>query len=126
MSESLNSREREWRAFDALIVSSLQRERDLADLNDLPQLSASERNAMNAVPDDLVDKLWDSLEASDVMDCEEIEEESFEESELFAGANRADDMDEETFKKLEEARNLAREAMRKKKSQGDNDAVQER
>jgi hypothetical protein len=125
MSEPLNSYERELRAFDALIVSSLLRERDFADLNDLPQLSASERIAMNALPGDLVDKLWDSPEDSDLMEREEIEEQWFEESELFAGANRADDMDEGTFKKLQEARNIAREAMRKK-AQGGNDAIQER
>jgi hypothetical protein len=124
MSDSLDSREREKRAFDALIVSNLLRDRDITNLDELPELSESERAAMNAVPSDIVNKLWDSTTDSCQEKCEAFQEESCEEDEAFAAANRAEGMDEETYKKLEEARKMVREAMRKtkKKSKGDADS----
>jgi len=52
--------EKEERGFDALIVSHLLRDRDLANPDDLPELTESERAAMNDVPADLVERLWSS------------------------------------------------------------------
>jgi hypothetical protein len=121
MSDSLDSCDREKRAFDALIVSNLLRDRDVTNLDDLPELSESERAAMNAVPSDIVDKLWDSTADACLEKCEALQEESVEEDELFAAANRAEDMDEETLKKLEEARKVVRETMRKTKKKSKDD-----
>ena len=108
--------EREDRAFDALIISHRLRDRDLNDLNDLPPLTESQRALMNSVPDDIVELLWNKAKTEEVAreadHCEYTEES--EELE-FAGMNRAEDMDEETKKKLEEARKLVIEAMKAKK-----------
>ncbi len=113
--------EREDRAFDALIVSHLLRDRDFNDLNDLPQLTESQRKLMNSVPDDIVERMWNQAKAEE-SPCQ-IEEEcelSTEAEELeFAGMNRAEDMDDETKKKLEEARKLIIEAMKAKKKPKD-------
>jgi hypothetical protein len=113
MSDSLNSREREKRAIDALIVSNLLRDRDITNLDDLPELSESERAAMNALPSDIVRKLWESTAEACSEECEALQEEVLDEQESFAAANRAENMDEETLNKLEEARKVVREAMKK-------------
>lgn len=118
--------EREDRAFDALIISHRLRDRDFNDLDDLPPLTESQRKLMESVPDDIVQRLWDKAKAEDSpCDIEESCEYTEDVEELeFAGMNRADDMDEETKKKLEEARKLVIEAMRakKKKPKGKSDA----
>jgi hypothetical protein len=108
--------EREDRAFDALIVSHLLRDRDFNDLNDLPPLTESQRALVNSIPDDIVERLWNQAKAEDVP-CEAESCEFVDESEEleFAGMNRADDMDEETKNKLDEARKLVIEAMKAKK-----------
>lgn len=109
--------EREDRAFDALIISHRLRDRDFNDLNDLPPLTESQRKLMESMSDDIVERMWDQAKAADVpceveRTCDFIEDvEEFE----FAGMNRADDMDEETKKNLEEARKLVIEAMKAKK-----------
>ena len=110
--------EREDHAFDALIISQLLRDRDFNDLTDLPQLTESQRAAMNLVPDDIVEVLWNQVKSQETScDAEETLCDYMEESEEleFAGMNRAEDMDEETKKKLEEARKLVIEAMKAKK-----------
>lgn len=127
MSDPLGRDEREKRAFDALIVSNLLRDRDPEDLDDLPELPDAIKAKMNSLPVDLVSKLWAKTPEGCIEDCESLEEASFEETfiddEQFAGsgANRAD-MDEETKKKLDEARRIARETMIKKKKGTKGDA----
>lgn len=108
--------EREDRAFDALIISHRLRERDFNDLDDLPPLTESQRKLMESVPGDIVRRLWNQATTED-LPCEVEHHELVEESvELeIAGMNRADDMDEETKKKLEEARKLVIEALKEKK-----------
>lgn len=114
--------EREERAFDALIVSHLLRERELTELNDLPDLTEAQRAAMDAVPADLVDQLWnadDEQSADDPTDdgsCDLVIEE-----EEFAAMNRGEDMDEETKKKLDLARKEVLDAMRNPRK-GEQDA----
>lgn len=109
--------EREDRAFDALIISHRLRDRDFNNLDDLPPLTESQRKLMESMPDEIVERMWDQAKAADAP-CEVEETSDFtedvEEFE-FAGMNRADDMDEETKKKLEEARKLVIEAMKAKK-----------
>lgn len=109
--------EREDRAFDALIISHMLRDRDFNDLNDLPPLTESQRKLMNSVPEDIVERMWNQAKAADSpCDVEETCEYAEDVADLeFAGMNRADDMDEETKKKLEEARKLIIEAMRARK-----------
>jgi hypothetical protein len=115
-------REREEKAFEAFIVSQLRRRRDISNLDDLPELTEAEREAMNRLPADLVEKLWDSISDvdEDVPDeelCEDVQN-----GELAgAGMNRADDMDDETRMKIAEARKKMVEEIqkRKKKDSGD-------
>ena len=115
--------EREERAFDALIVSHLLRERELTDLTDIPELTESQRAAMNAVPADLVDQLWDTEDeesADDPTDdgsCDLV----MQEEEEFAAMNRGEHMDEETKKNLDLARKEVLDAMRSQ-MKGEQDA----
>ena len=112
----MSENEREIRAFEAIIASQLLRERDPTNLNDLPELTDSQRAAMNALPADLVEKLWDEVDE----DSEEVcpaEETCAVEEEEFAGMNRAEEMTEETRKALDEARREVIESMRKRKEQ---------
>ena len=51
---SSNDRKREERAFDLLIASQLGRERDIANPDDLPELTAEELAAMGSVPSDII------------------------------------------------------------------------
>jgi hypothetical protein len=123
MSDSLSRNERDKRAFDALIVSNLLRDRDITNLDDLPELSESQRARMNAVTSDIVDQLWDAAKEGCLEECEALQEEALQEDamqdeQLFAGANRAD-MDDETWQKILEARKRARDAIRKRKGKGD-------
>jgi hypothetical protein len=60
---SSNDRNREERAFDLLIASQLGRARDIANLNDLPELTDEELAAMDKVPPDIVAQLWDKEDA---------------------------------------------------------------
>lgn len=110
--------EREDRAFDALIIMNRLRDRDFNDLNDLPPLTESQRNLMESMPDDIVERMWNQAKASDtpcdVQEPCDYTEDAVEELE-FVGMNRADEMDEETRKKLEEARKLVIDAMKDKK-----------
>jgi hypothetical protein len=115
-------REREEKAFEAFIVSQLRRKRDISNLDDLPELTEAEREAMNKLPADLVEQLWDSI--SDVDEDVPDEElcEDLQNGELAgAGMNRAEDMDDETRKKIAQARKKMAEEIqkRKKKDSGD-------
>jgi hypothetical protein len=107
--------EREIRAFEAIIVSQLHRERDPMNLNDLPELTEGQKAALKGRPNDFVEKLWAEVENEkeedeecddDVCDVEAVEEE-------FAAMNRAEEMDDETRKALDEARKEVVESMRK-------------
>jgi hypothetical protein len=122
MSDSHSRDEREKRAFDALIVSNLLRDRDPEDLDDLPELPDAIKAKMSSLPADFVSKVWAKTPEACIEECDELQEEVLMDEEMFAGsgADRAD-MDEETWKKLAEARKLARETMRKKKK-GEGDA----
>jgi hypothetical protein len=112
--------EREERAFDALIVSHLLRDRDLTHPDDLPDLTESERAAMNAVPEDLVERLWDEenertldeAPEDDIGDCAPEDEEEF------VAMNRGEQMDEETKSKLDLARKEILDVMRRQKKGG--------
>jgi hypothetical protein len=107
--------EREERAFDALIVSHLLRDRDLTNLDDLPELTESERAAMNAVPEDLVENLWDgeNERTPDEASKDDATECVTEDEEEFAAMNRGEQMDEETKQKLDLARKEVIELMRR-------------
>ena len=125
MSDSLSRDEREKRAFDAIIVSNLVRDRDPGEVEDLPELTDAMKAKMNSLPEDLVSKLWAKAPDVCIDDCEDLEEQSFTDvfisDEQFAGsgANRAE-IDEETKEKLDEARRIARETMiQKKRNKGD-------
>lgn len=114
--------EREERAFDALIVSHLLRERDLADPNDLPDLTESERKAMSDLSMDLVDHLWDAEEKQLAIESAEYQPyDTCVDEEEFAAMNRGEEMDEDTKKKLDLARKEILDAMRNQKK-GDSDA----
>jgi len=116
--------EREEHAFDALIVSHLLRDRELTELNDLPDLTESQRVAMNAVPADLVDQLWDAEDerSADTPTDDELYNSFTEEvEEEFAAMNRGEQMDEDTKNKLDLARREVLDAMRSQKK-GEPDA----
>jgi hypothetical protein len=109
--------EREDHAFDALIVSHRLRDRDFNDLNDLPELTESQRALMETVPTDIVERMWNQeseiddpsdseLTSDNTINCDEFE---------IVGMNRAEDMDDETKKKLEEARKIIIESMKAKR-----------
>ncbi|MBN8626029.1 MAG: hypothetical protein J0M17_11110 [Planctomycetes bacterium] len=108
-------REREDKAFEAFIVSQVRRKRDISNLDDLPELTDAERAAMNKLPADLVDKLWERL--SDVDDSVPDDEacEDVHCGELAgAGMNRAEEMDDETRKKIAEARKKMADEIQKR------------
>jgi hypothetical protein len=115
--------EREERAFDALIVSHLLRGRELSELNDLPDLTESQRAAMNSVPADLADQLWDAEDEqpADASTDNEFCNSVAEEEEEFAAMNRGEQMDEDTKNKLDLARKEVLDAMRSQKK-GEQDA----
>jgi hypothetical protein len=115
MSES-SKRESEERALEALIVSQIWQVREPEKVVDLPELSIDERTVMNSLGTDFVRRLWNNLpdEASDLpFDLDSVSECIFDEA--LAGMNRADDMDEETRKKIEERRKEVLERLRKKR-----------
>ncbi len=109
-------REREDRAFEAFIVSQVRRKRDISNLDDLPELTDAERAAMDKLPADLVDKLWDKLSDvdDDVADDEACEDVHCGEL-AGAGMNRAEEMDEETRKKIAESRKKIADEIQKRK-----------
>lgn len=115
MSDS-SKRESEERAVEALIVSQIWQVRAPDKVDDLPELSIEERAAMDSLGTDLVQRLWNNLPDEDdelPADHEGVSE--CVSDEAFAGMNRADGMDEETRKKIEERRKAVLERLRKKK-----------
>jgi hypothetical protein len=93
--------EREQRALDALIVSQL-RACDETDVNHLPELTDEEREALDSLGPDFVDKVLDGkIEPSAAA--------PYEASELAAageafGMNRAKNIDEKTKQELDRRR----------------------
>jgi hypothetical protein len=116
---SQHDRDREDRAFEALIVSQLRRQRDCRDINDLLELNESEKAAMKALPDDLIERLWEQEETADQQTLE-VQDDEYEliDEELYVGMNRADGPTDETQKKLDEARREVLDQLRKKPMEG--------
>ena len=112
----MSENEREIRALEAIIVSQLLRERDPMNITDLPELTDSQRAAMNALPPNLLDDLWDEVDAEFEEECP-TEETCMVEEEEFAGMNRAEEMTDETRNALNEARKEVIESMKKRKEQ---------
>ena len=116
---SPNDRRREDRAFEALIVSQLRRERDLTNHKDLPELTEEERAAMSAVPANLIDRLWDAVDEQDVNPpAEDSDWEAAVDEGAYAGMNRADEPTDETNRKLDEARQEVLDELKRKRKDG--------
>lgn len=111
----MSENEREIRALEAIIVSQLLRERDPMNLDDLPELPDTQRDSMNALPANLVEKLWDEVDDEYEEECPG--EELAVQEEQFAGMNRAEEMTEETRNALNEARKEVIESMKKRREQ---------
>lgn len=112
-------RDREDRAFEALILAQLRRERNCHDLNDLPELNDDERRSMKALPSDLIESLWEQAELSD----EELPETELSgatsvDEDLFVGMNRADGPTDETKEQLDAARKEVLEQLKALKKDG--------
>jgi hypothetical protein len=71
---------------------------------------------MNALPESIVEQLWDEVEHESEEDCPSVETCMVEEEE-FVGMNRAEDMTEETRNALDQARREVMESMKKQKEQ---------
>lgn len=112
----MSENEREIRALEAIIASQLLREREPMNLDDLPELTEAQRTAMNAVPANIVEQLWDVVENESEEECPSDETCTVDEEE-FAGMNRAEDMTEETRQALDKARKEVMESMKKLREQ---------
>lgn len=112
----MNEHEREIRALEAIIASQLLRDRDPMNLSDLPELTDSQRAAMNALPVNLVEELWDEADEESEEECP-VEDTHMVEEEEFAGMNRAEEMTDETRNALDQARKEVIESMKKRKEQ---------
>jgi hypothetical protein len=113
-----NDRQRDERSFDMLIASQLRRERDITDLNDLPELTPDELKAMNTIPDNIIEKLW-TAEAS-CKNAPDVDEPPTEDGdcalagagdEAYAGFYRAPNMDSEDRDTLDQSRKEALEEL---------------
>lgn len=114
----MGDREREIRALEAIIVSQLLRERDPTNLDDLPELTDAQLAAMKTLPANLVERLWEEVDAdSEEENRAPVDEECQVEEEEFAGMNRAEEMSDETRDALDEARKEVLESMRKRREQ---------
>jgi hypothetical protein len=112
----MGEHEREVRALEALIASQLLRERDPLNLDDLPELTDSQKAALNSLPPDLVEQLWDEVDSESedealTGDACEVEEEEL------AGMNRAEEMSQETRDALDQARREVLESMKKRREE---------
>ncbi len=104
-----SKREREERALDALLVSTLRRvekDDDLIEPDKLPQLTDEEMAAMNALGDDFIDRILAGERP--VQPREQAETGALEGDDLalaYSGAdyslNRAEEVDAETTEELE-------------------------
>lgn len=108
--------EREKRALEAIIASQLLRERDPMNLADLPELTEAQRGAMNALPAERIEQLWEEVEKESDEECP-AEETCTVENEELVGMNRAEDMTDETRNALDEARKEVFDSMRKRKEE---------
>jgi hypothetical protein len=121
-------REREERAQDALLVSALRQEDSEADINakSLPELTEEEKAAMKALRGNFIQRLL--VGERPLGDPREPEEDCPDESEELALAgswadtslNRAEEVDDETAKELEEREReiLQRKARERKERRG--------
>lgn len=114
----MGENERENRALQAVFVSQLLRERDPLNLDDLPELTDAQRAAMDALPSNLVEQIWDDPEDADDENCAGEETCSVDEEE-FAAMNRAEEMTDETREALDQARREVIESMKKKRKEQD-------
>ena len=109
----------EVRAFDALIVSQLRRERDINNLDDLPELSDEELAAMDNVPANIIESMWEEESAGTEPKCEEEEGDcalAGAGEDVNFGMDRATEMDEEDKDTLDSSRAEAREELIKRKT----------
>lgn len=107
---------REIRALEAIIASQILRERDPKNLDDLPELTEAQQAAMNAMPANVVEQLWDQVEEEPENECS-VDEKCIVNEEEFVGMNRAEDMTDETRNALDQARKEVIESMKKRKEQ---------
>ena len=118
-----SERERNQRALDALIVSQLRRHEksDEVDIEHLPQLTIEEKNALNSLGSNFIDRV---IAGEFLLDEDDSSE--HEDNELLCagginyGMNRAEEVDEETECKLDEKRKEVIERLKKEKEK-DND-----
>src|SRR4051794_40927992 len=98
-----NGKEREERAFEALIVSQLRKECDPDSVKpeDLPALSAKEKAALASLGSDLIERLWTDGKRI-LPEVSASCRTSVASDELVL--NRAEDIDEETAKELSRRR----------------------
>ncbi len=92
--------EREDRALEALIVSQLRRN-DETKSEHLPQLSDDDKAALDSLGPDFIDQLYAEEAPTEEQDSDGVEEHS---EEMFAGMNRAEDIDDETKAELDRKR----------------------
>jgi hypothetical protein len=125
-------REREERAQDALLISALRQEDSDGDIDpkSLPKLTAEEKAAMKALGGGFIQRLL-AGERPLGMPPGESQEDCPDESEEFALAgggadyslNRAEEVDDDTAKELEQReREILERKARERKQRGDGDA----
>ena len=113
-----DTRKKEERAFDALIVSQLRKTRDIMKLDDLPPLSDDELAAMDGIPADIIPTMWAEECSGTGTSCEMEEEDDCAlagagDSSLY-GMDRSTKMDEDDKATLDESRDDAREEIKKR------------
>jgi len=94
---------REDRAIDALIVSQLRSNRIDVDIEQLPELTQEEREQLDSLGEDFVDRLL-AGEVLPVVGEDIIEEREVSTAGGVFGMNRAKDVDEDTKKELDQNR----------------------
>jgi hypothetical protein len=94
-----SGKEREERAFEALIVSQLRKECDPEKVKpeDLPPLSSKEKSALASLGPDLIERLWNDGKKI-VREAASSCSKSVESGEMVL--NRAEEIDEKTAKEL--------------------------
>lgn len=113
----MNSK-REERAIDALLVSQLRSNREC--IESLPELTDLEREALNSLGDDFMDRLI----AGDIKSSVPAESNCHEEIACGPafGMNRAKDLDEVTRQELDRKRQEIIDRIKQIESAGDNNA----
>lgn len=109
------SNERKQRAIDALIVSQL-RACDETDTDHLPELTDEERNALDSLGVDFVERLLDG--EIDLFREEQTEELDLATAGEVFGMNRAEDIDEETKRELDLKRKEIIDRIKKEEEDG--------